>query len=174
MMNWLKRRQQKDFVHTVIGLAAAGVGVMLYLAYMHFGSGGDHSICSFGADFSCDLVNQSPYAAPFGMPLSVLGLVFFVAVIAWLLWYRGPQRFMPLVAANVFGLSFGLVLTGIQIFILGSICLFCEASKVLMLLILVVTAYAAGRFKEKFAVSWIVAALLIGLGFGAVVAFGAA
>jgi uncharacterized membrane protein len=136
--------------------------------------GGGHSICSFGADFSCDLVNQSPYAAPFGIPLSVLGLVFFAAVIAWLIWYRGPQRFMPLVAANVFGLSFGLVLTGIEIFILGSICLFCEASKVLMLLILVVTAYAAGRFKEKFAVSWVVAALLIGLGFGAVVAFGAA
>lgn len=174
MFNWLKRRQEKDFVHTMVGLAAAGVGVMLYLAYKHFSSSDEQSICNFGEGFSCDLVNQSPYAAPFGLPLSVLGLIFFAAVIIWLLAYRGPRRFLTLLAANIFGLSFGLVLTGIEIFVLGSICLFCEASKVLMLLIIVASAYAAGRFKEPFRIGWIVSAVLVGLISGGVVAFGAA
>jgi uncharacterized membrane protein len=129
----------------ILGFSAIGAASMAYLMYVHFKPSGS-SLCDFGDGFSCDIVNKSVYAEIFGVPVSLLGLVYFAAVFA--VAYR-KELFAKYVgevqAATVASLVFGLYLTWVEVFLLGSICVFCELSKIMMVGIIFETVVAARR-----------------------------
>ena len=129
----------------MLALSVFGAGSMLYLLKVHYAGGS--GVCDFGAGFNCQIVNQSMYADVLGVPVSALGLMFFVTV-ATVAWTRSRWA-MPWVQLFTVGsLVFSLYLSFIEYRVLYSICVFCEASKLAMVGILAL-AYRDTREGES-------------------------
>lgn len=122
----------------VMLMSSIGMGLMGYLAFVHF-SGGEGSACTYSAYFSCDAVSKSRYAKFLGVPISLIGLLFFSSFIGLaLVLRRGSSRFWPralLVAGSGWCVLYGLYLTYVELFVLQAVCPFCVASLALYLLI---------------------------------------
>ena len=110
---------------------AFGLGISGYLAYTSLADA--TPVC--GPIGSCDLVQQSEYAKLFGIPMGVLGLLGYGAILgSWLLarWLSptgGGWRWLPLAIA-LFGVLFSLRLTYLEPFVIGHTCLWCLGSAV--------------------------------------------
>lgn len=113
---------------TVVGGAVAG-----YLAWVE--TSGVKAVCGPVGD--CNTVQQSPYAELFGIPVGVLGLVGFGAVLV--LWVLGQEgRASPGRARDwLFGLTmagtlFSAYLTFLEPFVIGATCAWCLTSALVM------------------------------------------
>lgn len=148
----------------IVALSALGTAFMGYLTYLHFKPSAS-SFCDFGAGFSCDLVNKSVYAEVMGIPVSVMGLAYFLGV-AFLV-IRKPiadgMRVIQLFTA--FSIVFSLHLTYIEVFVLGSVCLFCELSKITMLAIMGLASRGLFYAKTPMRYPLLAAATVVGLAF---------
>jgi uncharacterized membrane protein len=139
---------------------------MAYLTRLHY-TGAPSAACDFSAELSCNIVNLSLYSELLGVPVAVFGLGYFLFVIGLFVSRRVKRPFTWTLLFSIFSLTFGLYLSGIEQFILGSICVFCEASKLLMIALIAVSAYGARAAKEPLRGTWIVAAVLAGVLFSA-------
>lgn len=145
--------------HWVIALLALlGAGIMVYLNSLH-GAQGESAFCDFSSELSCSVVNKSLYAEIAGIPVSLLGLVYFLVVPLLLFWKKIQHRFTALFLFTLFSLVFSLYLSGIEYGVLKSVCLFCELSKVVMLAILLLLI--PDLKKEKIPRSWIVGTIVV-------------
>ena len=87
----------------------------------------------------CNAVQQSPYAQIFGVPIGVIGLVGYLAVL--LLWLL-DQRFSGAIYRRLLfwmalaGTAFSLYLTFLELYIIGAVCAWCLLSAVMMLALL--------------------------------------
>lgn len=169
---WQKDNRPESLRRALIALAGFGSLILAYLTRLHYSTGGS-SFCDFAPGVSCDLVNQSTYSEIWGIPVAVLGLLFFLAVIVILLNDRRAGYFTLTLILTVFGLTFSLVLSGIEVFVLKSVCLLCETSKVVMAAMIAVSAYGAGLTKERVRLPFLATAFAAGVLFGAFVAFSA-
>lgn len=145
----------------MLALSVAGATVMAYLTTRHFATSSS-AICNFGARFSCDLVNKSTFSAIFGIPVSVLGLGYFASMAALAL-QKKIDATAAVVVATIFSLTFGGYLTYIEVALLGSICVFCEFAKLLMVGILATVYATAATDAQKPARSWLAATIAVGL-----------
>jgi uncharacterized membrane protein len=111
-------------------LAAAGACVSLYLLLYKLGYIGTLS-CSIG---SCETVNTSKWSYFLGLPVAAYGLAFYIAtgVVAVV----GTGRTL-LVAMAGAGVAFSLYLTGLELFVIHAICMWCVISAVIVTLIFV-------------------------------------
>ena len=84
----------------------------------------DSSPCSINERWDCGIVNHSPYAMLFGIPVAVIGIAGYLllGVLAFLRAYR-----VMLVAA-MGGLGFALHLAHIESTVLGVWCIYCIIS----------------------------------------------
>lgn len=127
----------------IVGLATFGIVIMGYLTHVHFKKTGS-TLCDIAPGFSCEIVNKSIYSEIFGVPVSVIGLIYFVAVILLVVGrIRGAAKMIELFTLGA--LVFSLYLTGVELYVLATICVFCELSKVLMLVILGIAHRAGWR-----------------------------
>lgn len=111
-------------------LAVIGLGVAGYLAYVEINQ--VEAVC--GPIGECNLVQASPYAKIAGIPIAVLGLLNYVAVLV--LW--AGQKFTPgqwpklsamaLLALTGFGVLFSIYLTVLEISVILAICMWCLSS----------------------------------------------
>lgn len=129
------------WVLIVIGLIVSG-----YLAYVETTQ--VKAVC--GPVGECNIVQSSPYAQIAGVPIAVLGLLFYVTVIAlWLLQRVESVRrwaLLALVGLTIFGTLFSLYLTMVEVFVIGAICMWCLTSAVVTgLMCLLVTMGLAKR-----------------------------
>ncbi|HKD97967.1 MAG TPA: vitamin K epoxide reductase family protein [Micromonosporaceae bacterium] len=126
-------------------LAVAGLAVSIYLTYEHF-TGSTTLACSDNGVINCLKVTTSAQSKVLGIPVAVLGLVYFVAMIplclpvAW----RDPR---PLVArarlvASVVGVGFVLYLLYAELFEIGNICLWCTVVHVITVALFGVIVFA--------------------------------
>jgi uncharacterized membrane protein len=107
---------------TGLGVAASG-----YLTYVHYV--GARVACPTSG---CERVQQSFYAAPHGVPLSLLGVVLFLTIGALTL-LRGPRARL---IQSGFALAGGIVavyLIGVQLISLGATCLWCLTGDVALI-----------------------------------------
>jgi uncharacterized membrane protein len=119
----------------IVGFSALGAAFMAYLFTLHF-EGASSSLCNFGAGFSCQIVNQSIYSVLGPIPVSVFGFLYFAsAIAAILLRAKRAHEFLALVTAGA--LVFSAYLSFVEARVLYTFCLFCEASKLLMVAILI-------------------------------------
>lgn len=131
-------------------LLLAGIGIAGYLTYVKLF--GLEPYCAGVGD--CEAVQTSRYAELFGIPLAVLGLGAYLALLAlWWVKERDWQGF-GLLAAQVFflgtlvGLLLSAYLTYLELFVILAICPWCVASAAVMTL-LFLTSLAellGGRF----------------------------
>lgn len=125
-------------------LAVAGLLVAGYLTYEHFTSSSTLACPETGV-VNCQKVTTSEQSAVFGVPVALLGLLFFVAMVplslpvAWrhplpaVRWLRG--------AAALVGVGFVFYLVYAELFVLNAICLWCTAVHVIMVALFAVIAW---------------------------------
>ena len=128
------------YAKMLAALAAFGMAITAYLIYQHYKVSSD-SFCNLSDFINCDIVNKSEYSEIFGIPVSALGFLayaaFFIASLGmYRKWFR-PTRTLLLggLIFSLFSLFFSLYLTAIEFFVLRTICLFCIAQQILILII---------------------------------------
>ena len=133
-------------------LALAGLGVSIYLTIAHFTESALAG-CSESGLVNCTKVTTSPQSYVFGIPVAVLGLAFFVFAVAimspWA--WQSARREVHLVriASMVVGIGFVLYLIYAELFIIGSICLYCTSVHAITFVLFVLTAFAAAAWGLK-------------------------
>lgn len=127
-------RQKQIHRHIIAGLSLAGLAIMSYLTYIHYANAS--SFCDISKEVSCDVVTTSLYSEIFGIPVSVLGVGYFLTVLIVSLRRMNPDRFRFLFMLTAFVLVPSLYLSFMEFFVIKSFCILCETSKVLMLIIL--------------------------------------
>jgi vitamin-K-epoxide reductase (warfarin-sensitive) len=113
-------------------LAVAGAVVSSVSLYHHYRTS-QTSYCDFGESFNCDIVNRSTYSVVFGVPVALIGIIGYVALLALATFYRSKAetRVMLLIASQT-GLLFALYLTYIEGFVLAAWCILCLSSLALI------------------------------------------
>jgi uncharacterized membrane protein len=131
---------------TTFMLALAGLGVSTYLTVAHFTESALLG-CSESGVVNCTKVTTSPQSYVFGIPVAVLGLAFYVAAVALMSpWaWRSSRREVHLIrlVSVMVGVGFVLYLIYAELFIIGSICLYCTSVHVITFLLFALTAFAA-------------------------------
>ncbi|MEX1068616.1 MAG: vitamin K epoxide reductase family protein, partial [Patescibacteria group bacterium] len=94
--------------------------------------------CDISEKFSCSTVSQSSYSEIFGIPVSLLGLLYFAAV-GGLVLNGGKSVYRVVFTLTALSLVFSSYLTYVELFVLQTVCILCEASKVLMAAIAALT-----------------------------------
>ncbi|HEX5494868.1 MAG TPA: vitamin K epoxide reductase family protein [Mycobacteriales bacterium] len=127
-------------------LALAGLAVSAYLTVAHY-TATVTLACPNTGTINCERVTTSAESAILGVPVAVLGLVFFAGMVVlntpagW----RSPRRWIRLVRAlgALAGIGFVLYLVYTELFTLDAICLWCTGVHVLTFGLFVVTALGA-------------------------------
>jgi uncharacterized membrane protein len=121
---------------TGVVLAVLGLGVAGYLTYIHYA--GIDPVCNIA--HGCVKVQTSRYAELAGIPVAVLGLGGYVAMLAALLVDGEPGRLAAALFALV-GFGFSAYLTYRELFTIDAICQWCVASAILMTGLAIVTVW---------------------------------
>jgi uncharacterized membrane protein len=106
----------------LIVLAVAGIAVSSLALREHYRT--DASPCSINARWDCGIVNHSPYAMLFGIPVAVIGIAGYLLL--GILAFQKAYRLMLAVALG--GLGFALYLAHIESAVLGVWCIYCVIS----------------------------------------------
>jgi len=113
---------------TVIGLffffAFLGFLDASFLTANHFS--GEVTPCFITS--GCDTVTTSVYSKIFGVPVALLGLLYYVGQLILMMYYvdKGNRKILPLVVlGTVVGFLFSMWFLYAQIFIIRSYCIYC-------------------------------------------------
>ncbi len=125
-------------------LSVFGLGVSIYLTITHFSP---HAlVCVANATFNCEKVTTSPQSEILGIPVAMLGLFFFVPMIALCLpasWRSADRRIhLARLVLSITGVAMILYLIIAELFIIKAICLWCSSVHLttFVLFVIVVTA----------------------------------
>jgi uncharacterized membrane protein len=137
---------------TTLVLALAGLGVSIYLTIAHFTESALAG-CSESGLVNCTKVTTSPESYVFGIPVAVLGLAFFVFAVAimspWAWQSARREIHLARIVSMVVGIGFVLYLIYAELFIIGSICLYCTSVHVITFVLFVLTVFAAAAWGLK-------------------------
>ena len=126
-------------------LALIGLAITSYLSYEKL-SGGEPT-CVIGG--GCATVQNSPYAELAGIPLSYLGVITYIILVASALIPGFPGRLIAFIVA-LCGVAFSLWLLYAELFLIEAICPWCVASLIVMLgslAVAIVHLMRAGDFR---------------------------
>ncbi len=113
---------------TLIVLTLLGLAVASYVTYVHYA--GIKPACTAGE--SCTKVQTSRYSELAGVPVALIGLIGYVAILVSLL-APDEERFRFLTAAlTLGGFGFSVYLTYREIFSIHAICEECVSSAIVM------------------------------------------
>jgi vitamin-K-epoxide reductase (warfarin-sensitive) len=109
-------------------LAMCGIVVSSISLQHHFATS-KTAYCDIGETFNCDIVNRSEYSSILGIPVALIGMLGYAALVGLATVYR-ERRETPamLFAASAVGLMFALRLTYIEARVLGVWCILCLSS----------------------------------------------
>lgn len=107
-------------------LALAGLLVSVLALRVHYSTGTEP--CSINEKWDCGVVNHSPFAEMYGVPVAVLGIAGYL-VLGGLGFAR--QRFL-LFLATLVGLGIALRLTFIEEYVLQVWCVYCVISQAII------------------------------------------
>ena len=126
-------------------VSVAGLAIASYFTYEHY-TGSSSLVCSDKGIVNCLEVTTSTYSKVAGVPVAVLGLIFFVVMLILQLppmWNRPSSAIRRLrVTWAVIGLCTVLYLLYTELFKIDAICLWCTAVHVLTLVVFVSTVFA--------------------------------
>jgi len=126
-------------------LALLGVGISGYLTYVKLSA--TQAVCLGLGE--CETVQNSPYSVILGIPIAVLGLLTYLAIIALWWWSQDEQRPyadlapMILFGITLFGFLYSAYLTYLELFVLKAICPWCVASAIIMTVLMIINARQA-------------------------------
>jgi uncharacterized membrane protein len=131
---------------TTLVLAIAGLGVSTYLTIAHYTTAVSLA-CPNTGTINCQKVTTSPESNVLGIPVAVLGLAFYlflVAIMSPFAW-RSARREVALVRllSLVAGIGFVIYLIYAELFEIGNICLECTSVHVITFVLFVLTVLGA-------------------------------
>lgn len=114
-------------------LAVLGLGVAIYLTYVHYS--GTKPACTAGA--SCLKVQTSQWSKLAGVPVALIGLIGYIAIIASLLAPDREESRLITLGLTLIGFLFSGYLTYRELFSIHAICEWCASSAVILTILLV-------------------------------------
>ena len=132
---------------TSLALAIGGLGVSVYLTIEHF-TGSTTLACSDNGLVNCLAVTKSSQSMVFGVfPVAVLGLAFYVFMVAattpWAWRSRRREIALARFGSVIVGVGFILYLIYVELIQVKAICLWCTSVHVITFLLFVIVAFAA-------------------------------
>lgn len=127
--------------------AVAGLGVSIYLMWGYTVPG---ATLSCGGSSGCETVKNSEYARLVGIPLPILGLLSYLALLVLVAAQNYPATvrhgWSPHLALAAFGVSligvlYSAYLTYVELFVIYAICRWCVASALIMLSLFLVSIF---------------------------------
>jgi uncharacterized membrane protein len=134
----------RRLVIAIAVLAAIGVAIAGYLTYVHYAH--VKVLCVSGGG-GCEKVQSSAYAKLAGVPVALLGLIGYLALLASLAVRGEAGRFAGALIALA-GFGFSVYLTYRELFTIHAICQWCVASAVVMTALAVLTTVRLVRAEE--------------------------
>ncbi|HYM54599.1 MAG TPA: vitamin K epoxide reductase family protein [Solirubrobacteraceae bacterium] len=122
---------------TLIVLGVIGLGIASYLTYVHYA--GIKPACTAGE--SCTKVQTSIYSKLAGVPVALMGLIGYVAILASLL---APEREATRLATAVLtlgGFGFSAYLTYRELFSIHAVCEWCASSAVILTIMMCLSVW---------------------------------
>ena len=129
-----------------MALAILGLLVSIYMTIYKITS--NDSMCIGSKD--CSVVNASRYSELYGVPVAVLGVVGYAAILGVLALERNPGFFkqnasMLFFALSLTGFLFTLYLIFLEVALIKAYCPFCIASQATMILIFILSVIRVVR-----------------------------
>jgi uncharacterized membrane protein len=123
-------------------LSVIGLGIAIYLTYVHYS--GTQPLCTAGG--SCLKVQTSQWSKLVGIPVSLLGLIGYIGIVASLLAPDGEEAQLATLGLTLVGFGFSAYLTYRELFSIHAVCEWCASSAVILTLLLIgsVTRYLLG------------------------------
>ena len=130
-------------IFAVLGIAVSSVSLD------HHFRKSKTSFCDFGQSFNCDIVNRSEYSTVAGVPVALIGILGYAALLAFATFYRAKAE-TPLIlaAGSLAGLGFALYLTYVEKFILATWCILCLSSLALIFIISILSLLLVRQLKQ--------------------------
>lgn len=104
-------------------LACVGIVVSALALRVHYST--ETAPCSINEKWDCGIVNHSPYAVMYGVPVAALGIAGYLLMLVLALLRRRSW----LLVVTLVGMAFALYLTHIEASVLGVWCLYCVISQ---------------------------------------------
>ena len=114
-------------------VAAAGAAVAGYLTYVHYRP--DALVCTGGG--GCEAVQESRYAELVGVPVALLGVLAYAAVLVLVVWDAPVARTLA-VAIALSAAGFAVYLLVLQALVIDAWCVWCLVNDVVVVPLLAV------------------------------------
>jgi uncharacterized membrane protein len=122
---------------TMIALAVLGIGIASYVTYVHYA--GIKPACTAGE--SCTKVQTSIYSELAGVPVALMGLIGYVAILATLLAPQSENTRFATLVLTLGGFGFSAYLTYRELFSIHAICEWCVTSAIVMTLMMLLSVW---------------------------------
>lgn len=133
-------RRLQMLMNLIAILAVGGVAVSSVSLQHHYAKS-KTAYCDIGENFNCDIVNRSEYSEVAGVPVALIGMLGYAALIGLATVYRERRETPSLILGGaVAGLGFALYLTYIEARVLGVWCILCLSSLALIIAIAMVSS----------------------------------
>jgi uncharacterized membrane protein len=117
----------------MIGLAVVGLGVAVYLTYIHYA--GIKPACTAGA--SCVKVQTSQWSKLDGVPVALLGLIGYIGILTSLLLPDREETRLATLGLTLVGVGFSGYLTYRELFSIHAVCEWCASSAVILTILFI-------------------------------------
>jgi uncharacterized membrane protein len=121
----------------MIVLATIGLGVASYLTYVHYS--GSPPVCTAGG--SCLKVQTSIYSKLAGVPVALMGLIGYIAILSSLLVRESENARFATLALTIGGFGFSAYLTYRELFSIHAICEWCASSAVIITILMLLAIW---------------------------------
>ncbi|MFC7595375.1 vitamin K epoxide reductase family protein [Terrabacter sp. GCM10028922] len=127
-----------------LALVVAGLLVSAYLTFEHFTANATLA-CSIGGVVDCAKVTTSAWSTFMGVPVALLGLLFFIVLLGlcWPSTWRRRERWLDPARLGwvTIGLGMALYLVWAELYRIHAICLWCTAVHVLTFLLWIIVLF---------------------------------
>jgi uncharacterized membrane protein len=128
---------------TMMGLCILGILIAGYLTYTGLTNS---EIYCVGGSTSCDTVQQSRYSKIADIPVALIGVFGYVAILATLIFEEtkrplSDNGLLMTFAFTLIGVLYSAYLTYLELFVILAICQYCVASAINMLILFGLSSY---------------------------------
>jgi uncharacterized membrane protein len=122
---------------TLLVLCVIGLGLASYLTYVHYA--GIKPACTAGE--SCTKVQTSVYSKLAGVPVALMGLLGYIAILVSLLVPESENSRTATMALTLVGFGFSMYLTYRELFSIHAICEWCASSAFVLTVMMVLSVW---------------------------------
>ena len=122
---------------TLVVLAVIGLGLASYLTYVHYA--GIKPACTAGE--SCTKVQTSVYSKLAGVPVALMGLIGYVAILGSLLLPEEERTRLATMTFTLLGFGFSAYLTYRELFSIHAICEWCVSSAAVLTVMVILSVW---------------------------------